>query len=203
MLVFPYGKNGPKNGPKIGPFLAPVKDKQKPLVTRGIEEKPLQNPNGYEKPENRYPFLVEKLTLPGSKPPPPKHPHRPTYGSDWAWIARAVGGEGPFWFRVHRDAPNRQVATDINTGRNQYVNPNVYQAAAVLTQPEPRLYDLYLRVRPPEPDMSPKGGSESADEWIDAQRARIAELRREWRERWQLEWMHEERRRQREAGLEH
>lgn len=196
-------KNWPKMEAKFQTYLDDHQDDAKHTPDQGKRRSAVKNPNGHPKPENRYPFLVEKLPLPGHVKHEKRTSDSPTYRGDWEWIARAVGGEGPFWFRVHRDAPNPQVASDINTGKNRYIDPTVYQAAATKVQSTPDLYDIYLRVRPPEPDMSPKGGSESADEWIDAQRARIAELRREWRERWQLEWMHEERRRQREAGLEH
>lgn len=162
----------------------------------------MKNPNGYEKPANRLPFLVEKRPLPGTGIATKKHPDKAAYGSDWEWIMRAVGGEAPHWHRVHRDAPNRQAAGDINRGRNRYIDPEVFQAAAIKTQSDPDLYDVYLRVIPPQESECPIVGSgahwervEEAQEWARAQRERIALMRQAWREKWQLEWTHEERRR--------
>ena len=138
-------------------------------------------------------MLNERLELPEGMEfrPNPRHvqkviPEARKGRTRWEWVARALFARPSSWARIARYQPTRSLANNINAGRIKGMDPQVIVAEAVRVQSEPSAWDIYARARlePVLPDGREPSEQERAEHML-----RIAELRREWYEVHQLEWL--------------
>lgn len=136
-------------------------------------------PTGMEMPggirEERHPLLPPVALR--------REPEKGTERRDWRWIERVIYASPTDWFRIAIDQPSTQIARDIRNGRIRAFDPELVLADAVQVQAEPDLWDIYARANLTPPQENPT--QLERDQHMD----RIAQKRREWYDKYQLEWL--------------
>ena len=123
-----------------------------------------------------------------------RHPLRPPHGlilepeertekRDWKWVERVIFASPTQWARIATRQTSTQIARNIRAGRIPAFDPELMTVEAVQIQLDPDLWDIYARANLTPPQENPT--QLERDRHMD----RIAQKRREWYDKYQLEWL--------------